>query len=74
MNGYSLTPLQEAAIECNLGLTEPGKCESCGKNGPRAKFWNWYTEKDIECNLCFSCMRKAILSTEYYLKLRQKKE
>lgn len=68
MNSNSLTPTQEAALECNLGLIEPGKCESCGRHGPRMKFYNYYSDEEIEYDLCIPCMSKAVRCVDIYLR------
>ena len=50
-------------MEQNLGLTNPGKCDSCSKRGPRFKFYNQYADPVIDMDLCpqrmsiaFRCM------------------
>jgi hypothetical protein len=63
-----LTPTQEAAIECNLGLVEPGKCESCGAMGPRCRFYNHYVDKEVQFDLCIPCLGKAVRCVELYLR------
>ena len=63
-----LTPTQEAAIECNLGLIEPGKCESCGAIGQRCKFYNHYVDKKVQFDLCIPCIDKAVRCVELYLR------
>ena len=69
MSGLALTVTQEAALECNLGITNPGKCDSCKKDrGIRMKFYNLYSESEVEYDLCPYCMNKAMLSVELYLR------
>ena len=69
MENIPLTPTQEAALECNLGLIEPGKCDTCGRIGPRCKFYNEYTsEEPIEYNLCLRCMSTAVRCVELHLR------
>ena len=46
-------------MEQNLGLTNPGKCDSCSKRGPRFKFYNQYADPVIDMNLCPQCMSIA---------------
>ena len=71
MNDIPLTPTQEAALECNLGLIEPGKCESCGREGPRFKFYNEYTNEEVvEWNLCPNCLSKAVRCVEMCLRFQ----
>ena len=48
-----------ASMESNHGLTFPGPCESCGKKGPRFKFYNKYADPPINMDLCPKCMNKA---------------
>lgn len=52
----------------NDGLTFPGKCESCGKNGPRFRFRNDYAEPVINMDLCPSCMNKAFHAMLFYFR------
>ena len=61
--------IQEAAFRTNLGLVEPGKCETCGAYGGRFKFYNDQTneEEAVEYDLCPSCIRKAVRSVWIYL-------
>ena len=44
----------------NLGLVPPGKCESCGKKGPRFKFHNIHADPEVTMDLCPACMDKAL--------------
>ena len=46
-------------MEQNLGLTNPGKCDSCSKRGPRFKFYNQYADPVIDMDLCPQCMSIA---------------
>lgn len=66
-----LTPTQEAAVATNYGLTDPGKCDTCGKVGPRYQFCNEYTsyEGPIEYTLCPLCITKAVRCVELHLRL-----
>lgn len=64
-----LTPTQEAALETNLGLTYPGRCNTCGRYGPLFKFYNEYTSEEvIEYDLCPNCMSKALRCVELHLR------
>ena len=71
MTDIQLTPTQEAALTCNLGLVEPGKCDSCKAYGTRAKFYSRFTNQKVVYNLCLPCMSKAVRCEELYLR-RQK--
>ncbi len=42
------------------GLTMPGRCQNCGKNGPRFSFRNTYAEPEIRMDLCPRCMDTAL--------------
>ena len=42
------------------GLTMPGRCQNCGKNGPRFSFRNTYAEPEIHMDLCPRCMDTAL--------------
>lgn len=65
----NLTPTQEAALETNLGLIEPGICEGCGANGPRFKFYNEYTSEEVvEYDLCPRCIGIALRCVELHLR------
>lgn len=50
----------------NKGLTMPGKCQSCGTNGPRFHFRNVYAEPEIRYDLCSTCLFKALLCMEIW--------
>lgn len=70
----NLTPTQEAALETNYGLTMPGRCDTCGKYGPRYKFYNEYTSYDgpIEYDLCPRCITNAVRCVDIFLRLEEK--
>ena len=38
-------------MDVNRGLTNPGKCDNCGKRGPRFKFYNQYADPVIDMDL-----------------------
>ena len=64
-----LTPTQEAALETNYGITDPGRCDTCGQYGPRFKFYNEYTSEEVvEFDLCPRCMGNAIRCVELHLR------
>ena len=42
------------------GMTTPGRCENCGKNGVRFSFRNEYADPIIKMNLCPRCMDTAL--------------
>ena len=65
----NLTPTQEAALETNKGLIEPGKCETCGQFGPLYQFYNEYTSEEVvEFKLCPRCVMNAVRCVELHLR------
>ena len=55
-------------MEQNLGLTNPGKCDSCNKRGPRFKFYNQYADPVIDMDLCPQCMSIAFRCMNIFLR------
>lgn len=55
-------------MEQNLGLTYPGKCDSCNKRGPRFKFYNQYADPVIDMDLCPQCMSIAFRCMEFFFR------
>lgn len=52
----------------NDGLTMPGRCNSCGANGPRFRFRNDFAQPVIRMDLCPTCMATAIRCMNIYLR------
>ncbi len=53
-------------MEQNLGLTNPGKCDSCKARGPRFKFYNQYADPVIDMDLCPQCMSIAFRCMNFF--------
>lgn len=47
-------------IEGFEGLVMPGRCENCGKNGPRFRYRNPYADPVIQMDLCAKCADTAL--------------
>ena len=53
-------------MDVNRGLTNPGKCDNCGKRGPRFKFYNQYADPVIDMDLCPQCMSIAFRCMNFF--------
>ena len=45
-----------------------GKCNSCSYEGPLMEFKNDLVEPEIRFNLCPTCMRKAIMCMQIFIR------